>query len=314
MFTSRAEVEKRIAGKEAGADDFLDKPVNELELLTRIRVLLRTKQLYDQLEEERRKLDQRVKERTAELQAAYERLREAERVRSNILAGVSDALRNPLANIQSAVDLLRDELSSPEQRKSILDDAMRNVFALRRRVNDLLAFASGSRGMEKDWVSVRDVIRAAIEQLRGIHGRKMAKVSVEIVGNLPPVEADAQGLKRVLFHLVDNAIKFGEGKPVKATARAEEDGVRIVVQDYGPGILPDQLERALEPFRRGDESSTRKYPGVGLGIPLSKSIVEWHGAEFHLESELGQGTTVWFILPAVEVDPGGHALLGGKKA
>ena len=112
-------------------------------------------------------------------------------VRSNILAGVSDALRNPLANIQSAVDLLSDELSSPEQRESILDDATRNVLALRRRVDDLLAFASGCRELKKDWVSVGDVIRAAVEQLRSIHGHKMAAVSVEIAGNLPPVEADA---------------------------------------------------------------------------------------------------------------------------
>jgi signal transduction histidine kinase len=303
VVTVKADMGNRIAAKKAGADDFLDKPVNELELLTRVRVLLRTKQLYDQVEDERRKLDRRVRERTAELQVAYERLKEAERVRSDLLAGVSDTLLNPLLHVKSAVALLSSESLSPDEVKSTLDTASRGALALERRVDDLLAFASGRKELELDVVSVSDVIRAAVEQLRGVHGSRMAEVKVEIAGNLPPVKADARGLTRVLFHLIDNGIKFGEGKPVTVTARAEgTDGVRISVQDQGPGIPPDQLERALEPFRRGDESATRKHAGVGLGIPLSKSIVEWHRAEFHLEGKPGQGTTVWFVLPAVEMN------------
>jgi signal transduction histidine kinase len=303
MVTAKADMANRIAGKQAGTDDFLDKPVNELELLTRVRVLLRNKQLHDQVEDERRKLDQRVRERTAELQVAYERLKDAERVRSNILAGVSHELCTPLLHIKSAVALLSSEVLSPDEIKSTLDSANRGVLALERRIDDLLAFASGWKGLELDVVSVPDTIRASIEQLRGVYGPKMAEVSVEIAGSLLPVKADARGMTRVLFHLIDNAIKFGDGKPVTVTARAESaDGVRISVQDKGPGIPPDQLERVLEPFRRGDESSTRRHGGVGLGIPLSKSILEWHGAKFHLESEPGQGTTVWFVLPAVEMN------------
>jgi two-component system sensor histidine kinase/response regulator len=304
MVTAKADMENRIAGKQASTDDFLDKPVNELELLTRVRVLLRTKQLHDQVEDERRKLDQRVRERTAELRAAYERLKDAEQVRSNLLANVSDTLLNPLLHIKSAVALLSNEPLSPDEVKSTLDSANRGVLALERRVDDLLAFASGRKELELGVVSVSDVIRAAVEQLRGMHGPRMAEVRVEIAGNLPPVRADARGLTRVLFHLIDNGIKFGEGKPVTVIARRSESGgsVYISVQDQGPGIPPDQLQRALEPFRRGDESSTRRHPGVGLGIPLSKSIVEWHGAEFHLESKPGQGTTVWFVLPAVEIN------------
>jgi two-component system sensor histidine kinase/response regulator len=315
MVTAKADMENRIAGKEAGTDDFLDKPVNELELLTRVRVLVRNKQLHDQVEDERRKLDQRVRERTAELRDAYERLKDAEQVRSNILAGVSHELCTPLLHIKSAVALLSSEALSPDEVKSTLDSANRGVLALERRIDDLLAFASGCKGLELDVVNVPDAIRAAIEQLRGVYGPKMAEVSVEIAGNLPPVKADARGLTRVLFHLIDNGIKFGEGKPVTVTARTESaDGVRISVQDQGPGIPPDQLERALEPFRRGDESSTRKHSGVGLGIPLSKSIVEWHGAEFHLESKPGQGTTVWFVLPAVEMNAIERPPQGDKPA
>jgi two-component system phosphate regulon sensor histidine kinase PhoR len=118
-------------------------------------------------------------------------------------------------------------------------------------------------------------------------------------GDLPPVQADADRMAWVLFQLVDNGIKFTpSGGSVRILVRAEGRGQRFEVADTGIGIPPDRQQEIFEPFHQLDGSPTRRYGGTGLGLALVKLILDAHGAELKVDSDVGRGTSFTFVLAA----------------
>ena len=120
--------------------------------------------------------------------------------------------------------------------------------------------------------------------------------------DLPCLHADARRLKQILLNLMSNAVKFTpSGGKVAVRATAAEDGIRIAVSDTGIGIASHDLAKALQPFGQIDSRMTRKYQGTGLGLPLTKSLIELHGGTLQLESVVGCGTTATLRLPLSRV-------------
>ena len=116
---------------------------------------------------------------------------------------------------------------------------------------------------------------------------------------------DKRRMKQVLINLISNAIKFTpSGGTVEVTARCEDNLLKIVVNDTGIGIAPDQIGKVFLPFRQVDSEISRRHTGTGLGLPLAKHLVELHGGELTLASELGRGTTVAAHFPVEEEDEG----------
>ena len=134
--------------------------------------------------------------------------------------------------------------------------------------------------------------------LRGRANENSLTLTLESSADQPGLVADERRLKQVLINLISNAVKFTpEGGSITVSARQTERGFELAVADTGIGIAEDDMEKAMIPFGQVDSSLARRHEGTGLGLPLSKRLVELHGAEFELESELGKGTTARIVFP-----------------
>lgn len=295
IFTARGDRKLRLEGIGAGADDFLDKPVDPLELSTRVRALLYTKQLHDELESHRQDLEKRVEERTAELKTAYERLKELDQLKADFIGSVSHELRTPLHQARTSVALLGEDLS-PEKRVTVLEAATGAMDTLIQMIEDILALGAPT-APQIEPVSVAELIEEAIKGLRALPKRRDAKIKVNLPENLPDVLVERHGLTRVLHHLIDNGIKFSEGKEVCVSARKTKEGIEISIQDWGIGISEDQQRHLFEPFYQGASGVTRRYSGLGLGLTFVGLILDAHGIELEIASQEGKGTAVSLTLP-----------------
>ena len=303
LVTAREDTTSRIRGKEAGADDFLDKPVNELELLTRVQSLLRTKMLFEQVEASNRELESRVQERTSELRAASLKLAELDRAKSNIIANISHELRSPLQQIKSAVSLLTGE-DLPQRQADVVQDTVDSaVDTLVNLVEDMIALGQATE-FHIERIMLSHVIHQAITQASLAHRNRSADIVSEVEESLPPVEGDARALTRVLFHLIDNAIKFSsDGTVVVIRAGRVEDGrVRLSVEDRGTGISEDSREHIFDLFFQADDSATRRHSGAGIGLALVKLVLDGHGLDVYVEGEEGAGSIFWFDLDGANID------------
>ena len=315
MLTALQDLTHRLRGIELGADDFLSKPFNHLELLTRVRSLLRVKGLHDQVVATNRLLEQRVAERTAALEQALADLKEMDRLKSEFLSNISHELRTPLTPIKGYLPvLLREEFGplTPSQRR-VLGHIAQSVDRLHRLIDDLLTFMqweSGEIGLALGGASVAKVVEEALARAAAGVEEKGVEVTTEIAADLPQIRADAAALARALGHLVENAVKFTpQGGHVTVTARlvqpsplppgppAPRQFVELAVRDTGIGIPSEAIPRIFERFYQVDSSSTRQHGGTGLGLAIVKRILDAHAAPIAVESLPGQGTTFSIRLP-----------------
>jgi signal transduction histidine kinase len=196
---------------------------------------------------------------------------------------------------KSAIRLLADEDLSPTRRQDSLRLASAAFIKLEYRIGDIRAFSDPS-DLNLQHVSVGDLIDGAVEQVRAIYGHDKLSVEVDVPNALPPVKVDADPMRRALAHVIDNAVKFGQGKPVKVRARLCDGRVQIEIKDQGPGIPARLRPHLFRPFEVGDTRSTRAHGGMGIGLALVKMILDAHDAEIDIRSRSGKGTTVTLML------------------
>ncbi len=301
LITGLRSSKDRLRGLDAGADEFISKPFEAVELMARVRALARTKRLYDELRAHNQDLEERVIARTAELSSAYRELQAADQLKSEFINNVSHELRTPLLHVKGTVTLLRDgalgELSSDQARG--LGVAKEAVDQLERLVADIVDFGDmHADAVHPEAADVAQLCAAAARAASSAAERRNASIDLQIDPGLPEVWADVEAITRVLRHLLDNAVKFG---PARATvwlaAQRTLGGVRFSVRDRGSGIAPEEQARIFDPFYQIDGSETRAVGGMGLGLALVRRVLEAHRAAVHLESTPGEGSTFWFELP-----------------
>jgi signal transduction histidine kinase len=309
VLTGRRGLNERIRGAAAGADEFLAKPFDHIELVTRVRALTRAKRYHDQLLAYSADLEQRVAERSAELadrnaelQRALEHLRQLDRLKSEFIANVSHELRTPLLHVKGYVDLLAEGAMGVPTAKQAegLGMLQTAVERLERAVDDIMDFNNLNGGrLVLEPVYVSDVCRNAIQSTNGAAEQRHMTISLSAPPDVPRVLADRVALTRVLRHLLDNAVKFGPiGQVIQVTAERCGSRVRLAVRDRGPGLSATDLERIFDAFYQVDGSITRRAGGLGLGLALVKKLVEAHGSQVLVNSEPGRGSTFWFELRA----------------
>jgi two-component system phosphate regulon sensor histidine kinase PhoR len=227
----------------------------------------------------------------------------AEKSRRDFIANVSHELRTPLTSISGYVEtLLEDERPSPENTREFLAIILKNSNRMNRLTEDLLALASVE---SPDYILHAQPIRAssllddAIESLAGM----VVDSGIEIESGGAPddiVMADPDGMTQVFGNLIENAMKYGKsGGRIRVSAQTAEREVEFVVQDFGPGIALEHLNRIFERFYRVDKARSRDSGGTGLGLAIVKHIVQAHGGRIRAESELGHGAAFYFTLPIV---------------
>jgi len=232
------------------------------------------------------------------------RLKQLERTREEFVANVSHELRTPLSLIKGYVETLLDGArNNPEVAERFLRIIERNTNRLDLLIQDLLTISALESGRMKLNLQPVDLHAVAEKVFNDLHGRAENK-NVALINQMPSllIRADANRLDQVFANLVDNAIKYGRtnGKVVVGGRKLEDGPLEIFVQDDGPGIPPEALERVFERFYRVDKARSRDQGGTGLGLSIVKHIVQAHDGEVRVESELGKGTTFFFTLSVNE--------------
>ena len=142
-----------------------------------------------------------------------------------------------------------------------------------------------------------DIARDAVETVGALFAERDSELRVDVPADLPPIYCDGTRIRQVLLNLLSNAGRFTEKGGASISACSEGACSLVRVADTGPGIQQDKVDRLFEPFQQGDPSIRRRYGGAGLGLAISKRLVEMHGGKIWMESELGRGTRVCFVLP-----------------
>ena len=246
---------------------------------------------------------ERLEEGRLELQAQNDELRESERMKTELVSIVSHELRTPLASVLGFTSLLLKRDFRPDERRHYLGI----VDAQARRLAALLEDFLDVQRIEHEGVELTteriDLARLLDEQAQ-LYSAQSPKHKLELaVEERPlPVRGDPNRLAQVVGNLLSNAIKYSpEGGTVELGAARSGDGVRVVVRDEGRGIPRDQQDRIFTKFFRGDAGATG-ITGTGLGLAVSREIVEAHGGRIGFDSEPGAGTTFWLELPAGLID------------
>jgi two-component system phosphate regulon sensor histidine kinase PhoR len=234
------------------------------------------------------------------------RLKQLERTRQEFVANVSHELRTPLSLIKGYVETLLDGArEDPEVETKFLQTIQRNSERLQFLIEDLLTISqleSGRIQMNLQAVALRPLVDKIFSDLSA---RAQTK-KIVLTNDLPEVvvQADAERLPQVFGNLVDNAIKYGrtEGTITVSGRAGEGDAFEVCVQDDGPGIPPEALERVFERFYRVDKGRSREQGGTGLGLSIVKHIVQSHGGRVWAKSEPGQGAAFFFTLPTRSIN------------
>ena len=260
-------------------------------------------ELQDALRQANRRLEQRVQERTSELEHALTKLAELNQLKSNFISNISHELRTPLTHIKGYVELLADEsLGAISKDQSFALDVMHRASnRLEELVNDLLRFSKASQGeftLHIAPLSLVALLQHAVKQSLEKATAREVDLRTDIPSQLPLIQGDQEKITWVILQLVDNAIKFTKaGGYVLVAADHNPKGVRIQVEDSGVGIPAERLGEIFEPFHQLDSSPTRQHGGTGLGLALVLRILEAHGALPNVESRVGEGTKIEFVLP-----------------
>jgi two-component system phosphate regulon sensor histidine kinase PhoR len=228
------------------------------------------------------------------------RLKQLESARQEFVANVSHELRTPLSLIKGYVETLLDGArDNPEVAAKFLQTIDRNAERLKLLIEDLLTVSeleSGRVKLSLQAVPLGPLVAKVFEDFKA----RAAAKSVKLINQAPDlaVSADADRLEQVLGNLVDNAIKYGRAKGAVTVGGSARDGgqVEVFVQDDGPGIPPEALERVFERFYRVDKARSREQGGTGLGLAIVKHIIQNHGGRVWATSEPGRGAAFYFTL------------------
>ncbi len=285
----------------------------ELNLLTRAKldqvVTEQIIQLRNALQAANRSLEERVQQRTSELQEALSRLSELSQMKANFVSNISHELRTPLTHVKGYIELLASSSLGPitDEQQHALQVSQQAAVRLEGLINDLIMFSLASRGELSLKLEAVDIARLANMSVKAVEQKaKDRGVSVHAVvdQDMPLVQADSQKIAWALGQLLDNAIKFtpNEGRVVLSVQCETGNLVIVSVNDTGIGIPQARMDEIFEPFHQLDNSPTRKYGGTGIGLSLVRQIVEAHGSMLEVISMEGKGSTFRFPLLALSAE------------
>ena len=244
----------------------------------------------------------RMVDEASQVRALNRKLEDLDRQKDDFMSSVTHELRTPLTSIRAFAELMRDD---PEmdaaQRQQFLGLVVAETERLSRLVNQVLDMAkieSGHAEWRNEAIDLRELVTHALQTTAETFRERGAVAEVVQPDRLPLLQADRDRLLQVLLNLLSNAAKFVPAGHGRVTVRlaADERAARVEVQDNGPGVPPDKQSLVFEKFRQGGDATNRPQ-GTGLGLPISRQIVEHYGGRMWLKSESGQGACFGFDLP-----------------
>ncbi|MDD2855185.1 MAG: hybrid sensor histidine kinase/response regulator [Desulfuromonadaceae bacterium] len=309
MVTGFGDIATAVEAIKLGAYDFVEKPPQ----LSRIMVTLRRAIEKAALEREVRDLGKSVEESIA-LKQAYQKLRELDQVKTTFLTSVSHELRTPLTSIIGYAEVSRKKLKKwmaedinnsdkigqlGENLETIILESEK-LAGMIESILDLTAMEAGTAEWKWDAIPIKEVIEDAAAIFSPIMKEKGIEFVVVFENDLPSIMGDRYRFSKVVKQILSNAVNFtDQGRVVCSTKRVNND-LFLTVSDTGIGIDPSRHLVIFEKFSQIGDALTEKPKGVGLGLPISRLIVEYHGGSITVESEPGKGSVFTVMLPVVE--------------
>jgi signal transduction histidine kinase len=238
----------------------------------------------------------------AEQVETSEKLREVDRLKSEFLASMSHELRTPLNSIIGFADVLLEGLDGDlnermEEDVRLIRDSGRHLRELIGDILDMSKIESGRMEMRYEEVDVHQIGHDILANAAPLAEAKNLTLHLNIADEIDAIEADRTRLRQVLWNIMGNAIKFTEKGSVTLSANIEGNNMLFGIHDTGIGIEEEHIPIVFEQFRQIDGNLNRSAGGTGLGMPITKKLVELHGGEIWIESVVGQGSTFWFTIP-----------------
>ncbi len=234
----------------------------------------------------------------------------ASRAKSEFMAAISHELRTPLNAIIGFSEMIKNELLGPienEQYKAYSADIYASGSQLLAIINDIIDIAkieAGTTTLQDDLIDPTHLVETTIALISSRPEAEGLTIVAESEAGLPSLRADTKAVRQMLLNLLSNAVKFTEeGSVIVRTAMLEDGGMAITVADSGIGIAEEEIDKLTQPFYQVDSSLARKFEGTGLGLALSKSLMDLHGGALIIESVEGEGTTVSCRFPIERVGP-----------
>lgn len=248
-----------------------------------------------------------IERRRAEecLRQASEAAEMANRAKTKFLANMSHELRTPLNAIIGFSEIMNQEMFGPlgsDRYREYTNDIHGSGRHLLNVIDDILDISKIEAGryiIEEQEIDLSAVLRWSMEMMRARTMDKRQNVTLQVPDDLPNLKADQRAMRQIMLNLLSNAAKFTPdgGHIVLTVAITKAGELCISVCDDGIGIPANKLEEVMEPFGQVDDTNARQHGGTGLGLPITKSLIEMHDGGFHLESSLGEGTTATMTLP-----------------
>lgn len=262
-------------------------------------------QLQSALHDANRTLEKRVQERTSELQQALKRLAELNQLKSNFISNISHELRTPLTHIKGYLELLHDgDLGTlDENQLKAIDVALRSSRKLEKLIEDLLQFSLAVRGelsLKLEDIDFINLLRVMDEKYQKRAVIKDINLEFQHPDYPVIVRIDLEKIEWVMNQLLDNAVKFTTtGGNILVSAKLSNGIINICVSDTGIGIPQEKMSEIFQLFHQLDGSNTRKYQGTGLGLAFVYRILNAHGSQIIVNSEVGKGSQFEFSLPVI---------------
>ncbi len=306
MVTALRDMESRVKGIAAGADDFLSRPVDAAELLSRVKSMLRIKQLDDELARESksaRESSQKLELQQRVLKSMSAQLMQASHLKYEFIVNMSHALRTPLNVIIGFSEMMQDGLVGPltEKQAKYIDNIVeggRELQQLITNIVDVFKIDTGKVQLETTEFSLRDAVESSLRKFEVLAHTRGINVGVHVAPDVSRICADPQKLATIFENLLSNAFKFTpRGGSIQVVAERSGEGVQVCVSDSGPGLSPEDCRRVFSEFYKVATPGVSTPPGSGLGLAIAKKLVMMHGGEIWAESAQGPGARFIFTLP-----------------
>jgi hypothetical protein len=236
---------------------------------------------------------------------SYERLQKIDKKRIHFISGISHELRAPLSSIRSFSEILTnyEDIDSVTKKEflHIINSESERLTQLTDEILDAVRIESGKIHWHMDSVDLIDVIQTAFRSMIPITNNKGLLMETNIPGRVHPVRGDKNKLLQVMLNLISNAVKFTPQGKILIGVEEMADEMKVYVSDTGEGVYPEEKEKIFEDFYRIGDDLVGRPKGSGLGLSIAKKIINAHGGNIWVNSELGKGSTFSFTLPKAEV-------------